>query len=897
MAELEDWQAFSAHLDHALDLDDEQLQLWLNALRERDPPLAERLHSALAVSQRPGYDEFLAGPSPWVPAPGDPGTLAGRSVGSYVIDAEIGRGGMGSVWRAHRADGRYEGTVAVKFVHAAWVGRSGEERFRTEGTLLGRLNHRNIARLLDAGMLDDTQPYLVLEYVEGEPIDVYCQRRSLGVAARLRLFLEVLDAVAHAHSHLIVHRDIKPSNVFVTQNGTVKLLDFGIAKLLDENTGIGDLTASSATALTPQYAAPEQLLGQPVTTATDVYALGNLLYALLAGSHPLPLAGRSNTEVINAIVTGVPPRASTVARVPGISRRSLEGDLDNILHKTLKKTPTERYASAAALGEELQRYLTHQPVHARPDTLRYRASKFVRRYRGGVAATILCIAAIVAGLIGTAWQARRADASAVQATQQRERALQQLSYAQTTSELLGFLLEQGSNRPFTTPELLARGEQLVQSQFTNDPGLRARLLLTLANLYAQTEKQEKAEQLFTAAQALARQSTDRSLQIEADCDLAHEYGDQRLFDKALPALDAAIASAQAASDIDPTVVADCRVDRSEVRLEHGDIAPALADAKAALALLATLRDIPNGLLIAARIAVAEANGELGDEASAVREYRQAIDLLSRMGRGQTAYASGFYGQLGRDLSRAGQWLDAAPAYEMSIKVSREVTGGGNVEPTALTNYAKLLVDLGRPSEAIPMFDEALSTSTQNGNPKGVAMANALSAPAWCAVGNLKECATRLNRGKESLTGQLPPENSMFGTLETEAAQLAWDSNDPAAARDHLLRALKNFGSAQDLNPNTLRALALLTEVDLKLGDTASARTHGAEVLAKAQQALHGFATSAWLGRAQLVQGEVLLSFGNSDEAQAVLRQALAILRSTVGPKGPWTLQAEKLLAL
>jgi len=895
MTEPQDWRALSAHLDHALELDDEQRELWLQAMQESDASLAERLRSVLAALQRPGFGEFLAGPPPLAAPALDPGTLIGQSVGNYVIDAEIGRGGMGSVWRAHRADGRYAGNVAIKFVHAAWIGRSGEDRFRTEGILLGRLDHPHIARLLDAGMHAATQPYLVLEYVVGDPIDVYCERHTLGTEPRLRLFLDVLEAVAHAHNHLIVHRDLKPSNVFVTREGTVKLLDFGIAKLLDEETGTGELTVSGLNALTPQYAAPEQLLGQPVTTATDVYALGSLLYVLLAGTHPLPVDARSKAEILKAIVTSSPPLASTVACLPYVSRRMLEGDLDNILHKTLKKEPSERYASAAALGEDLRRHLAHQPVQARPDTLSYRTAKFVRRHRGGVAATTLCVVAIIAGLIGTSWQARRADAAAIQATQQRERALQQLDYSDATSEFLEFLLEQGSDRPFTTPDLLARGEEMIQGKFTSDPALRAKLLLTLGDLYGQASQQAKAAQLQAAAQRLAYQSTDRSLQVEADCDLAHEYGDQRLFDKALPALDTAIASAETTPSIDQEVLVECHIERSEVRLDHGDTAPALADAETALALLGPARDGQKILLISARIAVADAKSALGDDAAAVREYRAAIDLLSGMGRGQTGYAATYYTSLGRDLARAGQWLDAAPVYEQYIKLSRDVAGGGAVDPVGLSNYGKLLIDLGRPTEAIPMFDAALQESIRLENPKGVAMATALSAPAFCAVGNLKECAARLSSGREALARQLAPKSSTFGTLEMDAARLAWDSNEPAAARDHLQRALKIFGSAQDHNPNEMRSLALLTEVELRLGDTASAQDHGAELLAKAQGALHGFTTSAWVGRAQLVQAEVLQSLGKSEEAHATLQQALVALRATVGTQAPWTLQAERLL--
>ena len=890
-----DWRSFSAHLDHALDLDDEQQRLWLQTLDEQAPALAARLRSALGAAQRPGYDEFLSEPLPPVVLELNAGTLVGKSVGAYLIDTEIGRGGMGSVWRAHRADGRYAGNVAIKFVHAVWVGQSDEDRFRTEGTLLGSLDHPNIARLLDAGMLDATQPYLVLEYVEGEAIDAYCERQALDTEARLRLFLAVVEAVAHAHSHLIVHRDIKPSNVLVTRDGTVKLLDFGIAKLLDKDTGVGELTVAGASMLTPQYAAPEQLLGQPVTTATDVYALGNLLYVLLTGMHAVPMGTESKADIVKAVVTVVPPLASSVARVASVPRRTLEGDLDNILHKSLKKIPSERYLSVAALGDDLRRHLAHQPVQARADTLGYRTSKFVRRHRGAVIAAMLFAIAIIGGMTGTLWQSRRAHVAAIQADQQRERALQELRYARGTNEFLGFLLQQGSNKPFTVPELLARGERLIEGQFTDDPAMRARLLLTLANLYGGVGQQGKAEQLQRAAQSLAYHSPDRSLQIEADCALAHELGDQRLFEKAFSALDAAIANARADPNIERQVDAECRIDRSEVHLDHGDALPALGDAQAALELLESARDVPQSELIAARIAVADAKASLGDDASAVREYRQAIEILSQMGHGQSEDAASYYGQLGRYLSRAGQWLAAAPAYESSLKISRDVAAGEDIDPAELSNYAKLLIDLGRAAEALPIFDEALLASKHLENPKNTAMAKLMAAPAYCALGRLDECAEYLSLAKEALAVQLPPENSIFGTLETAVGQLAWNRGDLAAARDHLQRALKIFGAAPDRNPNTLRALALLAEVDLKLGDTAGARADSAKLLTAAQQALHGFASSAWLGRAHLVQAEVLLALGKSDEAQATLGDALMELRATVGAKGPWTLQTEQLL--
>src|ERR1700683_5356801 len=270
----EQWQAVSPYLDQALAMTEDQRGAWLSSLGERDPALATQLAALLSEHRLLAQEGFLENRRFALPnATG----LAGQTLGPYTLISQIGQGGMGSVWLARRSDGRFERQAAVKFVSIALAGRATEERFKREGSILGRLTHPHIAELLDAGIFADGIPYLILEYVDGESIDHYSDRHQLDVEARVRLFLDVLAAVAHAHANLIVHRDIKPSNVLVTTRGEVKLLDFGIAKLLEGEGQTGAstlLTHEGGSVLTPQYAAPEQLTGQPVTTATDVYALG-----------------------------------------------------------------------------------------------------------------------------------------------------------------------------------------------------------------------------------------------------------------------------------------------------------------------------------------------------------------------------------------------------------------------------------------------------------------------------------------------------------------------------------------------------------------------------------------------------------------------------------------------
>ena len=305
----ERWHEVSPYLDHALSLPEDERRAWLQSFRAEKPDLASFLERLLEERSALAEEHFLEeGPA----AIKIESSLAGQAIGAYRIVAPIGQGGMGSVWLAERSDGRFERSVAVKFLHFS-VAAGGAERFKREGRILGQLAHRNIAELIDAGVTPKGELYLVLEYVEGEHIDEYCDKRGLDVDTRICLFIDVLSAIAQAHANLIVHRDLKPSNVLVRSDGQVKLLDFGIAKLLGDETGSGEatmLTLEGDSALTPQFAAPEQITGGAITTATDVYALGVLLYILLTGQHPAGASTRSAAELVKAITETEPLCAS-----------------------------------------------------------------------------------------------------------------------------------------------------------------------------------------------------------------------------------------------------------------------------------------------------------------------------------------------------------------------------------------------------------------------------------------------------------------------------------------------------------------------------------------------------------------------------------------------------------
>src|SRR5262245_26077144 len=350
------WQRASPHLDRLLDLTSTEREKYLDVLCAEAPLTAADVRALLTEHHLLTAEGFLASP-PVIHPP--EATLAGLSFGPYTLVSPIGHGGMGSVWLAERSDGRFTGYAAVKLLNAALLGRSAEKRFRREGTILARLTHQHIGRLIDAGLSATGQPYLVLEHIDGRPIDGYCDEKRLSVDDRIRLFLDVQAAVAHAHASLIVHRDLKPSNVLVTADGTVKLLDFGIAKLLEADSAspaVTKLTHEDDVAMTPKYAAPEQLTGGPITTATDVYALGVVLFELRTGRHPTGVETRTSAELVRAITDRDPLRLSSAVRprandhdvtaraaargtAPERLHRVLQGDLETILAKALKRNP------------------------------------------------------------------------------------------------------------------------------------------------------------------------------------------------------------------------------------------------------------------------------------------------------------------------------------------------------------------------------------------------------------------------------------------------------------------------------------------------------------------------------------------------------------------------------
>ena len=670
---------------------------------------------------------------------------------------------MGTVWLARRSDGRYEGRVAVKLLNAALMGQPTEQRFVREGSVLAKLRHPNIANLIDAGVAPSGQPYLVLEYVAGEHIDSYAERQNLGVEARLRLFLDVLTAVAHAHSHLIVHRDIKPSNILVTSDGVVKLLDFGIAALL--GTGDTGLTREVDPGLTPEYAAPEQLLKQPVTTATDVYALGRVLFMLLAGRHPLQPAGRSFAELARATLDNDAPRPSELAADAALGH-ALKGDLDNIILKALKKNPEERYHTAEALAQDLRSFLACKPVSARPDSVAYRAGKFVRRHRAPVALAAFAVLALVAGLTGTLIESRRAtaharlaeverdraDRAAADATVQRDVARRQLARAEAINDLNSFLLADAAavGKSFTARDLLTRAEQIVARQVNDPDGTRLESGIAIGRLYGTLGETGDANRVLERAYEQSRAATDPSLRAKASCELSRAVVRTGDVARARQLLDQGLRELPDESQFKLTRVL-CYI--CGVGLENwaGDGEKAIVYARAAESLAAESGASSSLLQLRIAMDLADSYRVAGRYSEADGLFSDAYDRLVALGRDETERAGILLNNWGLVLGSLGRPRESEQMLRRVAQISSAKGSDALVEPILWANLARALFDLGRYSEGLELATRAYTEALAEGDTLAADQALLLRARLHLAKGDIERGAALLDPGGIALS--------------------------------------------------------------------------------------------------------------------------------------------------
>jgi serine/threonine-protein kinase len=487
------WRQIDEILQSAIDCSLENRQSLLDSSCGDDAELRREVESLLA-HEKGDWFTAAAGFSDAVKVLEDriSRQREGQRIGPYRVLREIGHGGMGAVYLAARADDAFEKQVAIKLIQCGISTESMIQRFRAERQILARLDHVNIARLVDGGTTESGLQYIVMDYIEGEPIDKYCETRKLGTPERLRLFQSVCSAVHYAHQNLIIHRDIKPGNILVTADGIPRLLDFGIAKLVDPA-----LTAGAETTMvrpmTPDYASPEQVRGETITTASDVYSLGVLLYELLTRQKPYQLTGKSLAEIEQAICQREPGRPST-ATGAGAGRR-LRGDLDNIVLMAMRKDPQRRYGSVEQLSEDIRRHLGGLPVIARPDTIGYRTTKFLTRHKVGVAAVALVVLTLSGGIVATTWQVRVARLQTVKAQRINTFLQDILGFADTGWESSNLTKNPDAKISDAVDLAAARAETELRDQ----PEVQAEMRRTIGTVYVNQGRWKRAEEVLRPA--------------------------------------------------------------------------------------------------------------------------------------------------------------------------------------------------------------------------------------------------------------------------------------------------------------------------------------------------------------------------------------------------------------
>lgn len=886
-------------LDHALDLDADQREIWLAAMRLERPALAQELEALLAQESRLEARGFLGSDEQAVVV--DVPSLAGVNIGAYTLETPIGRGGMGSVWLGRRSDGRFQGTAAVKLLNLALLDRVGAERFAREGTLLAQLAHPNIARLLDAGVTEAGQPFLVLEYVQGTRIDRYCEVHGLGPTQRLTLFRQVLDAVEHAHANLIVHRDLKPSNILVTSEGEAKLLDFGIAKLVaGESAGERtELTARGGLTFTPEYAAPEQVLGGPITTGTDVYSLGVLIYLLLTGRHPTSGGSLTTAGHLSGILDTEPLRLSTVVQESRL-QRAYRGDLDNILAKALKKDPTQRYPTVTALADDLDRHLRHEPVSARPDSLGYRARKFVRRNRTGVVAAALVFATLAAAAVVTTRQMVEAQKQRSEAEQQRDvaqiqrdRARYEQRRAEASSGFMNFLLQDiaPSGKPFTTLELLDRGRQLLETEYRDEPRFLARMMAQLADHYYAMSDRVREMAVLKRADEIATVADDPEAVAYANCSLGQSEAADGALDSAISHLEKAMRYLERVREPPLDVRIHCLRARSTWGRVAGKVDSALTWAGTAVALSEAAGDTSSEAYHAnlnEYLIVLQRTGRLGD---ALEVVRQSIGVLDRIGRLNTL--SGVTEQYNEAilLSLLGEKRAARD------RVQRVIERAAGMQPDARAPvHMRLMagdldVILRRGDSAVAVFRSALAQARETGDRPSQVWALSSLSNALITQGRFSEAQKYM---KELAAVPLNSAPWNLGILEARLATMRGNLSEAhRKLQEHFIA--RGYPDQRVRWPHFPERLIEASSIALRAGEVESAESLARNALIQAGEEGQDSTRSGVIGDGQVMLTRILLARGDSAAAWNALQQAQPALVNAYGPNHPRTTEARALL--
>lgn len=909
-----DWYRLDELYASCLDLPATERVSKIGALRAREPLLANRLEALLEADQL--ASRFLEQPAALLLDPEHLGDLTGRSIGPYRIESHLGSGGMGTVYRARHEDERLDRVVALKLIRAGARGDLDfQRRFERECRILAGLEHPGIARLYDGGTSADGVAYLVMEYVDGVPIDRYCQEHRLGVAEILRLFAKVGEAVAFAHAQLVVHRDLKTGNILVAANGEPKLLDFGIAASLADEPAepAGDPNAPQPR--TPAYAAPEQLAAGLPTPATDVYSLGVVLYQLLTGQLPLSPEGKTPEQHDRALLEQVPDAPSrAVLAVAGpldsaarrLRARQLSGDLDAILAKALAKSPTERYPTATALTEDLVRHLEFRPVVARPPTPGYRVRRFCRRFRVQVAAAALVALALVGTAVATTLQARRIAQERDRAVAAQARAEQERDRAERTSNLVTDIFEGVDLSATQGPDALDRVLGAVRRNLLDfrDPGVaKAAALTSLAEVHNDLGRGDAADELLTAALALTKDSAPetpealeriRAQVVQAEVLLARrqpreaEALARRAHDElvALPSPPPGLL-AMSKNHLALALLGLGRVDEAEILFGQGVAIVEANSTRLETSFAQTLHNYASAALARGDLQVARERFESA-LASARRTSGEGSDQAAR------ALAA-----LGSTLSRLERYEAAEASQRQALAILRERLGERH--PDVLETQNNLAVSLrqvGRVEESVQLQCEGLIVRREVFGSDSVPVAQTLQnlAYVFSELGH-PELAERSVAGAQAILGraQAPP-GLIAGALAVEGVLASLDGRLDRA-REALAKALElartSVGNDHPMVADILTSLAwtefaagrfapaaeLATaahEIFTRKLGTSSSRTAWAELVASGARG----------DRASVERAFGQLGVNTSQTGNPTVRRAAYVLEVTLGG-APW----------
>ncbi|HET9039960.1 MAG TPA: serine/threonine-protein kinase [Gemmatimonadales bacterium] len=905
---IDSWRRAGLALDEVLELDLGAREKYLARVRESDPELGRVLAAMVDASGHTAADLFeqpallLAAPlfqslSNEPPSQADPPAI----IGPYRTIRRLARGGMGEVYLAERADGQFEQRVALKLVKRGMDSEEIHRRFLDERQILARLAHPHIARLLDGGVAADGRPYIVMEYVDGDALVTSCDARRLTIDQRLELFQEVCEAVRFAHQNLVVHRDLKPSNILVTAGGEVKLLDFGIAKVLGgEGWGSGAETRPELRVMTPEYAAPEQVRGEPVTTATDVYALGAVLYELLTGRRAHQFRRHTPAEIERVVcqVDPEPPSGAVAGsgeigaarRVEtGRLRRLLRGDLDTIVLKALHKEPARRYASADSLLDDIRRYRAGLPVRARPSATVYRARKFLARHRLGAAAAAAVFLALVGGLAATAWQARHAAREATKATEVKN----------FVKELFGATApDRAQGHELTARELLDRGTRRVDSALARQPEVQLELLDFLGQVHRDLGYYGRADSLLRRALILARRlhgpgGRDEARELATWGTVLIEEGE---YARAESVLSAALANRRRVRGEDSTLAVNLG-DLAVALQIQGKYAQAEPLAREALSIdrrlfgsdhLQVAADLDNlGVLLWKM-------GKFGESGTVARA---ALEVRERaLPPTHPLVTASLHNLAGVRLSE-GSLAEAERLEQDALARARRLYPGGHPDIAIKLEQLYIIVEArGRFADAEAALTEAVAIRRQWLGPAHPQTMEALAnlGVLQYRLGNLAAAERAMREGVEYYRRTLGREHPTTATLLQNLGAVLSEEGKYAQAepllREGLALRRKVWGDSNPDVARTTRHIGLLLQREGRLNEAERALRQAVAVDRAVLPSDH-----PQLAEALSTLGGILTDQRRAREAEPLLHQALAIRSEKHGATDPRTLETASLL--